>query len=190
MCDELVEQRFSSELCEPGTRIFTISGNTLYVSLQMPLLYSRWKRANIKDKDCFSRAMSKQVCSWRTKILTTVRDMQICQGTAEINGITLHYNSTKNLTLCRYKFTGRFIKINLYVHIHHTRPVDWFVWIQLPAIKAHSSSVCVAAGLSTHLWYLMQQHARRTKSVLTLLFHKRKRLRYQNSIQEQFLQFC
>lgn len=181
MCDGLVEERVSSELCEPYTPCVCVSGNTL--------LHSRWNRANIKDKDCFQRQESKQVCSWRTKILTAMREMQTCQGAGEINGIALHYNSTKNLTLCQYKFTGRFVKINIFVHIHHIRAVDWFVWIQLPAIKAHSSSVRVATGLSPHLWYLMQQHTRLTKSVLTLLFHKRNTRRYQNSIQEQFLHF-
>lgn len=102
--------------------------------------------------------------------------MQICQGTAEINGIALHYNSTKNLTLCWYKFTGRFMKISIYVHIHHTWPVDWFVWIQLPATKVHSSSVHVAAGLSHPSVVPHAATYRLTKSVLTLLFHKLNRL--------------
>lgn len=101
--------------------------------------------------------------------------MQICQGAAEIIGIVLHYSLAKNLTLCWYKFTGRFMKINIYLHIHDTQPVDWFVWTQLPAVKAHSSSVRVAAVLSAHLWFLTQQHTRVKKSVLTLLFHKRNR---------------
>lgn len=115
--------------------------------------------------------------------------MQICQGVAEINGITLHYKSTKNLTLCQCKFNGRFIKINLYVRIHHTQPGDGPVSIQLPSITDHSDSACVAAGLSTHLWYLMQQHTGLTKSALTLLLHNRNTTRHQNSIQEQLLQF-
>lgn len=32
-----------------------IFGNTLYISLQTPLFHSRWDRADIKDKDCFSK---------------------------------------------------------------------------------------------------------------------------------------
>lgn len=129
-----------------------------------------------------------QACSWRTKILITVREMQICQGVAEINGTTFHYKSAKNLTLWQYKFNGSFIKISIYIHIHHTQPGDRSVSIQLPSITDHFSPACVT-WLSTHLWYLMQPHTGLTKSALTLLFHSRNKMRQQDSIQEQLLQF-
>lgn len=89
------------------------------------------------------------------------------------------------MTLCQYKFNGRFIKINIYVYI----PGDGSVSIQFPSITDHSNAACVAAGLSTHLWYLMQQHTGLRKPALTLLFHNRNRMRHQNSVQEQLLQF-
>lgn len=50
--------------------------------------------------------------------------MQICQEVAEINGITLHYKSTKNLTLYQYKFNSRFIKINIYMYIYITLSLE------------------------------------------------------------------
>lgn len=115
--------------------------------------------------------------------------MQICQGVAEINGMTLHYKSAKNLTLCQCKFNGRFLKITPYVNIHDTQPGGGSASIQLPSITDHSSSACVAAGLCTHLWYLIQQHTGLIKSTLTLLLHNRNTMRHQNSIQEQLLQF-
>lgn len=54
--DSLVEVIWEScvSLKHTYSLCICISGNTLYISLQVPVIHSRWNRANIKDKDCFS----------------------------------------------------------------------------------------------------------------------------------------